>query len=284
MNIRFPGEDYQEFGYPAGERQLRLTTSRVAEIAVSDVVTISARVHSPQDTMQLLLLADAIRGVNPGVRLNLSIPYLPYGRADRRFVEGDCAGLAVFGKLLNSVGFDSVTTIDAHNHVAAMNEIYKLADLRPTTFIRQSIVEFAALCWANELVVLFPDEGASKRYSVPSTILPCGNVVLAYATKKRNTATGAFEGFYVPRAEEIVTKPILIVDDICDGGGTFNGIAEVLKAATKPGVVPRLGLYVTHGVFSKGVGVLQSNFECIWTTNSFKDWPSSARLKVIPVM
>ena len=57
--------------------------------------------------------------------------------------------------------------------------------------------------------------------------------------------------------------PILIVDDLCDGGGTFLGIANQAE-----GTVP-LGLYITHGIFSKGFGELGKHFSKIYTTNSY---------------
>jgi len=52
---------------------------------------------------------------------------------------------------------------------------------------------------------------------------------------------------------------ILIVDDICDGGATFNQAAQILK---EKGAV-NLYLYVTHGIFIKGLDLLQENFEHI---------------------
>ena len=57
--------------------------------------------------------------------------------------------------------------------------------------------------------------------------------------------------------------PAIIIDDICDGGGTFVGIAD------KVGRAP-LGMYITHGIFSQGFDALRERFEHIYTTNSLK--------------
>jgi ribose-phosphate pyrophosphokinase len=59
----------------------------------------------------------------------------------------------------------------------------------------------------------------------------------------------------------------LIVDDICDGGGTFIGLAAELKNKN----AGKLYLAVSHGIFSKGFDSLKC-FDKIFTTNSFKDF------------
>jgi len=57
----------------------------------------------------------------------------------------------------------------------------------------------------------------------------------------------------------------LIVDDICDGGGTFLGLAEELKECNSGD----LYLAVSHGIFSKGSQTLLDNFKSIYSTDSF---------------
>jgi ribose-phosphate pyrophosphokinase len=62
---------------------------------------------------------------------------------------------------------------------------------------------------------------------------------------------------------DTINSAVLIVDDICDGGGTFIGIAKALPKDVKK------YLYVTHGIFSKGLRELTGHFEHIYTTNSY---------------
>jgi ribose-phosphate pyrophosphokinase len=58
---------------------------------------------------------------------------------------------------------------------------------------------------------------------------------------------------------------VLVIDDICDGGRTFTSLVEHL-----PNV--RRHLYVTHGVFSKGVEILYSSgYESVAVVNDFKN-------------
>ena len=59
----------------------------------------------------------------------------------------------------------------------------------------------------------------------------------------------------------------LIVDHICDGGGTFIGLAEELKKKN----AGKLFLAVSHGIFNKGFDDLKC-FDGIFTTDSFRDF------------
>ena len=68
---------------------------------------------------------------------------------------------------------------------------------------------------------------------------------------------------YLPKKTD---RRILIVDDICDGGGTFLGLAQELKAKN----AGNLYLAVSHGIFSRGFEDLEKVFTKIYTTDSFK--------------
>lgn len=63
--------------------------------------------------------------------------------------------------------------------------------------------------------------------------------------------TGKILGTHV-HATDLSGLAAVITDDICDGGATFIGIAKELRRLNCHKVV----LYVTHGIFSKGIEVL----------------------------
>lgn len=276
---------YKQFSYPAGEWQIRLTPETAKAVTDAERVVVVARIQSPTDIIKLALLLSALGSVdgNAGIPyIQLVLPYLPYGRADRRFTAEDCAGLGTFGNLIDGMLFDSVITLDAHNHDAADNYIRHLIDKPAEPFIWQAIRDFKQLCPDKRLTVLFPDEGACKRYQMKSGRIACNtdhlDILVAHASKKRDPINGTLLGFDVP---ELPNDPVLIIDDICDGGGTFIGIAQQLKTQVK-------GLYVTHGIFSKGIPVVAENFDRIYTTDSFKrsesGWNQNSKLVVLPAL
>jgi ribose-phosphate pyrophosphokinase len=271
---------YREFQYPAGELQVRILPAELEPLQRATEIRVTARLRDGNDLMRLALLASAIQDANPRARKVLSLPYLPYARADRRFTPGDCFGLKAFGEIVNGMHFDAVVTLDAHSAVAA-SCIANLIDASPIPLISRIIVHFARRKAVKSVCILFPDEGARSRYTLPSSIgsnVEEVTINVLHCQKRRNAKTGALTGFKVPYEKEFASNAALIVDDICDGGGTFIGIADALK-----GHGLSLGLYVTHGIFSKGFSELGKRFDRIYTTNSVGGPMSFEETLVFPV-
>jgi len=84
------------------------------------------------------------------------------------------------------------------------------------------------------------------------------------AHKVRNLKTG--EIIKTEVLGNVEGKNVLIADDICDGGRTFIELAKVLK---NEGAL-EVSLFITHGIFSKGLDVFTGLIEHIYTTDSFK--------------
>ena len=81
--------------------------------------------------------------------------------------------------------------------------------------------------------------------------------------KERDLKTGALTNFKTT-TENLEGLTCFIIDDICDGGGTFAGTAKMLKQRGAVKVV----LVVSHGIFSKGTSI--EFVDDIYTTDSFK--------------
>lgn len=282
----------ESFRYPGGEWQVRLTElgrKILSGIVLSkQQIVIVARIHNSDDILKLALLKNAIDNHVSAIpdfsidnlEFSLILPYLPYGRADRAFTPGDCFGLQTFGKLVRSMNFTSVSTLDAHSDKAlnAVNlAVRGWSNWSPVRFIERAIVDFATRNGRRSITVLFPDAGARSRYKLSTGVTsPSGSIAvdILHCEKKRDSGTGKFTGFTVLQKHEFIhNQPILIVDDICDGGGTFLGIADALKSegidfgqeSTTP-----LGLYITHGIFSRGIEVLfKAGFSQLYVTDSF---------------
>lgn len=247
--IRYPddaGKLYELFHYPGGEKQVRFTDERMRrKMRHSHEVKVVATIEDGE-IMELALLTDAIQECTPtNVKLALILPYLPYARADRRFVKGDCCGLETFANLLNRLGYNQIISLDVHSD-AYKKWMPTLEDVSPFPFIlrtRQTI--------GGNTAIILPDKGA-LRYGLDGFV----------CRKVRDPKTGKLSGFVVPTDKDLADyNNVLIVDDICDGGGTFAGIAEKLPKRMN------LFLYVTHGIFSKGFEPLK-RFHIIFTTNS----------------
>ena len=110
--------------------------------------------------------------------------------------------------------------------------------------------------------IIAPYAGAAKK---AFKVAQNNNLKFTQASKNRDTATGKLSGFDVPVVED---GTWLVVDDICDGGGTFLGLADKFFEKNPNS---KLHLYVTHGIFTAkgGVKPLLEKYEKVITTNSW---------------
>jgi hypothetical protein len=123
--------------------------------------------------------------------------------------------------------------------------------------------------WKN-LLIIAGDESAKEHYIL-------NNEKPLYFIKKR--INGEFDiklsGEYKDEFDGIV-----IVDDLCDAGGTFIAEAQYLREKY-PDI--KLKLFVYHGLFTKGLDPLLKYFDEIICTNSYQDinHPQVTQIKVI---
>lgn len=241
---------FQTIKYPAGEFQVRILPESID--LIQDVIALCIRGGDAETIMQGYMAHDALCSV---VKQNLSLvfPYLPYSRADREFIRGDCFGLRAF---LNTIEAPQTYTLDVHGTVPGGHGVVNV----PADSIMLDAYNYVYMITGISPVVLLPDAGAALRYG---HIFPLGTVY--EASKRRNPVTGALEGFNVPTLP--AGRPMLIVDDICDGGGTFLGIAAALRTSYQ---MNSLHLHVTHGVFSNNAvsRLHTAGFQSVTSTDS----------------
>lgn len=189
-------------------------------------------------------------------KCHLHMPYLPYARQDKKISNEETFALRPFCALVNRMKFEKVTALDVHNTEVMNSILSNFENIEPLGFHK------AVLEKVKPDFIIFPDAGARRRYDHLSEM---GHVVFA---KKREQETGKIIGLeieYDTIERKLDGKTAVIVDDICDGGATFIGIA---KEISKQGVNVKLHLMVTHGIFSKGRKVLEDAGITLHTTNS----------------
>lgn len=258
--INIDNNDYFEmFQFPGGEYGVKRK-----KFWEPDIINIFARINSGNDLIKLLTFTDAIRRMKIHIRC-VHIPYFPGARQDRVNYIGEPLTSKVYADVINSQKYDEVLITDPHSDVVP--SLVNNCSVQQVSGIIRSIV--------NQYeydTILIPDAGATKRmfsYYFPDVEI---NVRFNFVQclKKRDTQTGKLSGFQV--IGPIAEKKCLIVDDICDGGGTFIGLAKELSNKSAPFLKPKkLGLYVTHGIFSRGVDELKLWFDDIHTTDSIRD-------------
>jgi len=220
-------------------------------------VTITSQLKTFNDFGLLLLSIDALKRMDVET-INIFIPYFPAARQDRVMIPGEPLSVKVYADILNHTNVNQVTVYDAHSEVtpAVLNNCKVIPNHK---FIEEVLEQVG-----HDTLLISPDGGALKKIYKVSEFLGGKDVV--ECSKSRDVKTGELKGFKV-YADDLQGKDCLIVDDICDGGGTFMGLAEELKNKN----AGKLYLAVSHGIFSKGFDHLAKHFTKIFTTDSFQN-------------
>ncbi len=244
-------------GFSGGERHVQLGPTTDVD---GTSFTVRAHVHSSDDILDLLLTRNALAEAFPHAGFNIEVPYLPYARQDRVCAPGQAFSLKVLAHLLGPVTSPNRLVVwDCHSNVGL--------ELTGAESIDASSIVLAHPGLRSEIerdnaVLVCPDKGAKARCQNMATAL--GDHPLIFCDKVRDPATGRIVRTEVG-ADDLSGKTAIITDDICDGGMTFIKIAEELKAKRAERVI----LFVTHGIFSKGLDVFNGLIDHIYTTNSF---------------
>lgn len=199
----------------------------------------------------------------------LVLPCLPGARQDRLNPEGDYLFTAKsVAQMINDRCFPRVITVDPHSEVmpALLENCHVIHSVDVLKARHVPIREYAG--------VIAPDAGAAKRAMQIAQFL---KVPVYQAWKRRSIVDGHITGFGMEPLTALTGDAFLVVDDLCDGGGTFMGLAELLPDAAQ------LDLFVTHGIFSQGFSGLLKHYTNVITTDSLTPPKQTGRYTCISI-
>jgi ribose-phosphate pyrophosphokinase len=251
---------FTTFFFPSGEPHVRLDEFEPgARFNVEYRPTHSSGLTEELFTLALLVDAARQEGMVPH---RLTIGYCPFGRQDRVAVKGDALSLRVFANFINDLMFQEVVLEDPHSDVAPA------LILGCTVIPQYKLFEPAFDTQIRPFFLVCPDAGALKKTYQVAASEPalCEGVI--ECSKRRNVVTGDITGvkvgaFYTAGWDSMAYDAI-IVDDICDGGRTFVTIAEQIRDCFQT-----VKLFVSHGVFSKGLGVFEGLIDHIYANGAW---------------
>jgi phosphoribosylpyrophosphate synthetase len=191
-------------------------------------------------------------------KLILDCPYLPYGRQDKDISNELTFALFPFAGIVGTY-FHEFRTLDAHSEVMKSFVVdvpggicRKWENESPKEYI------LYARDNSNSNRICFPDAGAKTRYHK----MGLGDEYPIVMNKVRDQSTGEITGLEIVEGKAFKGDNVLICDDIADGSRTFIETSKVLIAKGARSV----NLYVTHGIFSKGLDIVhESGIDKIYT-------------------
>lgn len=236
-----------------------------------DGVEVTCRITNPNDLFILMQVGDILN--RHSVEFDLNILYLMSMRMDRVMSFSEAFSLDIVANVINSINPNTVNILEPHSK--AYKRLIKCSYVG-------AIPSINYLGVFNGCLYVLPDKGAWNRYRVPPHLRVC-------CSKVRDVTTGKLSGFSIedtsiPIIDSNPEKSFVVIDDLCDGGGTFAGIAGLLESHYPN---RKRIIFVTHMVNPKGIVTLSENYDEVYFTNSYKDWQNEIlpnNVKVIEVV
>jgi ribose-phosphate pyrophosphokinase len=188
-----------------------------------------------QNLMELLIMIDTFVRAS-AERVTAVIPYFGYARADKKDRPRVPIAAKLVSNLITTAGASRILTIDLH-----ASQIQGFFDI-PVDHLYAApiVVEYFKTNPIENLIVVAPDTGGAERARAYAKRLDAG---LALCDKRRERAN---EADVMNIVGDVKGKNCLIVDDMCDTGGTICKVAEALH---KAGANEIFAVF-THGVLS----------------------------------
>lgn len=199
-----------------------------------------------QNLMELLIMIDTFTRAS-AERVTAVIPYFGYARSDKKDRPRVPISAKLVANLITTAGADRILTIDLH---AA--QIQGFFDI-PVDHLYAApiVVEYFRENPIDNLIVVAPDTGGAERARAYAKRLNAG---LALCDKRRDRPN---EADIMNIVGDVRGKNCLIIDDMCDTGGT---ICKVAKALHEAGANDIFACF-THAVLSgKAIDNINSSY------------------------
>ncbi len=208
--------------------------------------------------MELLIALDALRRASAR-RVTAVIPYFGYARQDRKTGSRTPISAKLVANLITQAGANRVLTLDLH-----AGQIQGFFDIPVDNLYAAPLFarDIQARFQNQALMIVSPDVGGVVRARSLAKRVNCD---LAIIDKRRERA-GVSEVMNV--IGDVRAKHCILVDDICDSGGTLINAATALQENGAAAI----SVYATHGVLSSGAAerIAASPIESMTITDSIE--------------
>ena len=256
--MRFPWDksNIKKISYPDGSSYVEVE---------SFPPQIEFRINSYEDLWTLIQIKD-VYDYN-GYPLNITIPCLLDAQADRRFNSNESHNLKLVLYHLRKLNFESITIFHPHNQEVVEAILPSVKILDNSYFIQQVIskipVGLEDIGKDNHLILMSTDAGGFKPLMKLCDKIGWKGETFS-ASKSRKYEDGKSVLTQQIDRQDFGGKDILIIDDICVKGGTFVGLAKMLKERN----AGKLYLAISHLTVPNPNPELVDLYDTIFTTNS----------------
>jgi ribose-phosphate pyrophosphokinase len=184
-----------------------------------DIIYLVQSTYSPADNlMELLLMIDAAKRAS-AYKIIVVIPYYGYARQDRKDRPRVAIGSKLVANMLVAAGANRIITMDLH-----APQIQGYFDI-PVDHLDSSAVfiPYITQLRLENLTFAAPDVGSANRIREMATYFEAEMVICDKHRKRANEIASMVV------IGDVENRDVVIIDDICDTGGTLAKSAALLK-------------------------------------------------------
>ncbi|MDL1902455.1 ribose-phosphate pyrophosphokinase [Anaerolineae bacterium CFX9] len=239
------------------------------------VQTMSAPVHD--NIFEMLIMIDTLKRDSAG-RVNLVIPYLPYGRSDKKDQPRVGIAARMLANIIEVAGADRYITIDLH--AGQIQGFFNIPGDALTAFILLS--DYVLDKNIDNLAVVSTDLGFAKKGRNWAEKLGTPLVII----EKRRTGNDA-RSEALSLIGDVRDKNVLLVDDeVLTGGSVVNAVNLVRQEGARDVYLAFTHAYLAGNAIEK---LASLNLKEIITTNTLpvppeKRLPNMTVLSVAPLL
>ena len=241
-----------------------------------DFVKIYTRINNGND---LFLLAQACDILNRhGLVYDLYITYLMSMRMDRVFDFNRPFSLKIVANIIKSCGARDIYVLEAHSERVHI-ELGSKPMYNPIDMIRK--IAFGEDSRYSTKVIVFPNPSAKERYntgSIDNTVVCFNNDYDLKTDKISIELENQNDIDYLKKCNEITVYDNLYSDS---DGEIFVLIADYIRKINSH---CKLNIVMTHVANKNGITNICDKYDNITITNSYTNWNSSEKMKVIEVI
>lgn len=214
----------KKFGEPLGKVNIQRFSD--GEIGVEFKESIRGRfvfliqsTFSPIDNlMELLLMIDAAKRAS-AYKVIAVIPYYGFARQDRKDRPRVAIGSKLIANMLVAAGADRIITMDLH-----APQIQGYFDI-PVDHLDSSaiFIPYIESLRLENLTFAAPDVGSANRIREIATYFECEMVICDKHRKRANEIAS------MVLIGDVTDRDVVLIDDICDTGGTLAKSAALMK-------------------------------------------------------
>jgi len=247
-----------------------ISVSYDESIRGSDIYIVQSTPPPGDNLIELLMLIDAAERAS-AKNITAVIPYFGYARQDRKDKPRVAIAAKLIANMLVKAGVGRILTMDLH-----APQIQGFFDV-PVDHLYGSalFMDYVKKQKIDNLVVVAPDVGASKRARAYASRLECDMALIDKRRPKDNVAE------VMNVIGDVKGKNVLLVDDLIDTAGTLVGAAAALKNEG----AKRIMAACTHPLLSGPAydRIEASEIETLLVTNTIPLAKKMDKIKVLSV-